>query len=64
MKKEQYIVTVMRPDKVSVNEMKSYIRDAVNGWSGQFHPDDPLFHLPPVKVSRDTWSPKMDSTII
>ncbi len=41
--KEQYIITVERPRDVSVNEMKEYIKEAVQRWSGQYHPQDPLF---------------------
>lgn len=33
MKTETYVVTVERPDDVSVAEMKNYIREAVNRWS-------------------------------
>ena len=36
--KEQYIVTVDRPDGVSVADMKAYISDALNSWWGQFCP--------------------------
>ncbi len=41
--KEQYIITVERPRDVPVNNMKEYIRQAVSCWSGQYHPDHPLF---------------------
>lgn len=29
------------PRAVSAAELANYVRDAVNRWSGEFHPDDP-----------------------
>jgi len=43
--KENYLVTLDRPKDISVGDMKIYIKEAVGGWKGQFHPDDPLFDL-------------------
>lgn len=52
MKKETYLVTVQRPDQVSVSRMKNYIKAAIDNWCGQSPPDDPMLALPPVKVIR------------
>lgn len=43
--KEQYIITLHRPHGVSVGEMRSYIRDAVESWTNGVDPKSPLFNL-------------------
>lgn len=43
--KESYLVTLERPFDVSINEMKTYIREAVLGWRGGFEPGNPLFEM-------------------
>lgn len=51
--REQYVVTVIRPDRVSVKELAEYIREAVECWRGQFRLDDPMFDMQVVtKVKR------------
>lgn len=53
MPREKYIVTVTRPEGVSITEMRDYIREAVDMWGGQLHPDDPMFYgQAPVTVVR------------
>lgn len=53
MPREKYVVTVTRPAGVSITEMRNYIREAVDMWGGQFHPDDPMFYgQAPVTVVR------------
>jgi hypothetical protein len=44
-------VVVDVPEETSMPEMRQYIENAVNGWKGGFHPDDPLFYLPPAEVT-------------
>ncbi len=59
--KETYIVTVTRPRKVSIAEMKIYIQEAVETWGGSFRPPNaygegeeghPLFGGVPCEVRR------------
>jgi hypothetical protein len=59
-KRESYLVTLERPDGVSVAEMKQYIVDSVGSWRGSFRPpggmgeDDPgdlLFNLDAKSIS-------------
>ena len=38
-------VTVETPEGVSRQDMREYIEDAVGGWKGGFHPENPLFDL-------------------
>lgn len=52
-RRERYIVELIRPEGVSVAEMKEYIDNAVSSWCGQFEPPNednnytgnPLFDL-------------------
>lgn len=44
-KKEKYIVTIDRPDGVSVRNMVEYIEDAVGCMCGGYNPLDPIFDL-------------------
>lgn len=43
--KKHFLVTVEIPNGVSVRDMQNYIRDAIQMWKGQEHPDDPIFNL-------------------
>lgn len=63
MKPEIYTIELARPDGVSVDEMVSYIKEAVETWGGQRRPEDPLFSpwavgkrrkhdLPAIRVKR------------
>lgn len=61
MKKEKYIVELVRPRGVTVSEMKRYIRDAVEAWGGSFRPPgahgyedegDPLFGGVECKITK------------
>jgi len=45
MAKKHFIVGVKIPDGVGTREMQEYIREAVQTWKGQKHPEDPLFDL-------------------
>lgn len=36
-------ITLEYPEEVSYREIKEYAASALEHWSGQFHPDDPLF---------------------
>ncbi len=42
-KREFYTIELDRPDGVSVAELIRYMREALEEWGGQRHPDDPLF---------------------
>lgn len=44
MKFEVYEVELHRPPGVTVEEMKEYIKEAVQTWGGQLPADDPLFY--------------------
>lgn len=50
--KETYQITVNRPAGASVKEMREYIREAVEMWGKQYHPEDPLFGLKSPTVKR------------
>ena len=52
MKTETYVVTVERPDDVSVAEMKNYIREAVNRWSKGGDPTSGLWWTVCTRVKR------------
>lgn len=41
----KFIIEVPDIIGVSAGRWKEYIRDAVRGWGGEFHPSDPLFGL-------------------
>lgn len=41
--KEQYLLTIDRPDGVLVSEMSEYIKEAISIWAQGGHPDDLLF---------------------
>lgn len=43
MKREVYVMVVNRPDGVTVELMKRYIKEAVESWSGQFPKESLLF---------------------
>lgn len=43
MRDEIYTISIVRPDGCNVTRMRYYIKAAVECWSGQFEPDDPLF---------------------
>lgn len=47
MKKEKYIVSLVRPDGVTRGEMTSYILDAVATMKGCYDPDDLICDLNP-----------------
>lgn len=51
MPRERYYVTVDRPNDVTVNEMKEYIRTAVGAWRGGMDPDELLFNAKPWNVA-------------
>lgn len=41
---ETYVIKLVRPDDVSINEMKDFVKDACRHWGGQFEPYfNPLF---------------------
>ncbi len=37
------LVKIDMPEEMYVNDLREYVRDAIESWSGQFAPDDPLF---------------------
>jgi len=41
----EFKVTIELPDDMYVSDMREYIKDALQGWKGQFHPDDPAFSI-------------------
>lgn len=45
MKKKtvQYIITLKLPPGVSKQRMRAFIKEAVEIWAGQCHPEDPIF---------------------
>lgn len=45
MKKEQFKISLVRPEGVTKAEMEIYIIDAVKNLSGSFSPSNPLFDL-------------------
>lgn len=51
MKKEKYIVTLVRPAGVTKEEIKSYILDAVATMKGCYDPEDLITDLNPDTVS-------------
>ena len=42
---KDFKVRVEMPKDVTITEMQDYIREAVQTWKGQMHPDEPLFDL-------------------
>lgn len=40
---QKFELVVTLPDGCSANEMRKYMREAIEQWAGQFHPDDTLF---------------------
>lgn len=40
-KKETFEITISRPHGVLLLDIKKYVKDAVQGWSGGYPPDDP-----------------------
>lgn len=45
MKKDQFIVTVNNRFKVPKRWLEEYIREAVQTWKGQMHPDELIFNM-------------------
>jgi hypothetical protein len=43
--KEQYIITLNRPQGVSISDMNAYIGDAVASWANGGDPESPLFNF-------------------
>ena len=41
--KKQFVVTMDVPEGCPLDYVKEYIKDAVDCWGGQRHPDDYLF---------------------
>lgn len=52
MPKEIYSVEIIRPAGVSVSWLRSYIKEAVDSWGGQYEPEHPLFYNKPCVVKR------------
>lgn len=50
MKRESYIVTLVRPKGVTKKEMRQYIEDAVSCWKGGSDPDGALYELDGMSV--------------
>ena len=44
-KREDYRVSLVRPDGVTVAEMREYIEDAVASMKGGGNPDEAIFYL-------------------
>ncbi len=44
MLKRVITVKLKEPTQASEAEVATFIRDALESWGGQFHPDDDLFH--------------------
>jgi hypothetical protein len=40
---KRFVVKIDIPDGYTPSDIRDYMRDAISNWSGQFHPDDPLF---------------------
>ena len=51
MREMTFSVKLRVPDEATVAEVREYIRDAVETWGGQRHPDDVLFPSNIRKVS-------------
>lgn len=47
------VFDVSRKD-VDDAELMEHIGDAVRCWGGQYHPDNPLFHIEKVEVKKGT----------
>lgn len=45
MTKLRFLVELDKPPQTGVKEVQEYLRDAIEGWGGQLHPDDPLFDV-------------------
>lgn len=43
--KRKFTVKVVIPAGMDEEDMRSYIEDAVGTWMGQYHPEDPRFHI-------------------
>lgn len=41
--KETYVVTIDRPENVTVGEMNEFIKESLRIMPQSFHPDNPLF---------------------
>jgi hypothetical protein len=42
---EHYLITLNRPQGVSISEMNAYIKDAVASWANGGDPESPLFNF-------------------
>lgn len=49
---ERYIVTVKRPSNCSLSDLKPYIFNAVDNWSGGYDADDPRSGIRCVNAQR------------
>jgi hypothetical protein len=47
---KSYIVQLKIPDGYNVKDMQHYIKEAVEMWCKQAHPDDSIFDLEVIKV--------------
>jgi hypothetical protein len=45
MVKHTFVVTVKVSDEATRTEVRDFVREAVECWGGQLHPDDPFFNL-------------------
>ncbi len=50
MKDVKLQVSVRVPNGVKLTDLYAYIRDALNGWSGEYHPSHPLRDIADVRV--------------
>lgn len=59
-RRETYLVTVTRPEGVSIREMKEYLRHAVDNWARGGNPESPLFGnaVRPIKVRKRNKEPQ------
>lgn len=51
MKEVSFMVSLKRPVGSTIEDVQTYIEDAVRSWAGGFHPDDLLFKLDKDSVS-------------
>lgn len=58
MKRVQLLVNVTVPDEVGDLELRTYVKEAVSYWGGQFHPSEPLFLADTKKVTTKILSGK------
>ena len=43
LKRIKMTIDVHVPEEVDIRNVVEYVKDAVDSWGGQFHPEDPLF---------------------